>query len=189
VGAGVHIPERVNLRFTNLPAPIGDFTSRLKSDTGYIFTGAGGYKWPNGWRTELEVNWRRADVASISGTAGGGRQSVLGGMANVVYDFDGAFDSAYGLTPYFGGGVGIAHQEWKNVQGNLGVPVLNDEFDAFQWQLIGGLNVRVSSRAVAFAEYRFISIADEKIGILAGSAVRLMDQQSHNVILGLRFFF
>jgi len=189
LGAGVHMPSDTDARFSNLPPPIANFSGRLESDSGYMVTGALGYKWLNGFRTEVEANWRRADLSAINGMAAGGRQSVLGGMANILYDFDSAFDSAFGLAPYVGGGVGIAHQEWKNVQGNLGVPIINAEFDAFQWQLIGGVNMSLGSRANVFAEYRFIKVGDKDVGILAGSTARLVDQKSHNILLGVRLFF
>jgi opacity protein-like surface antigen len=189
IGAGLSIPSDVDLHFSNMPPPIADFKGRLNLDKSFNVNGAVGYKWRGGFRAELEGSWRRSDVSGISNGPGSGHETVVSGMANFLYDFKDAADSSFGVVPYIGGGVGFGRQKWKNIQGNLGVPIINASFTAFQWQAIGGLSVPLTLRLLAFVEYRYIKLADKTVNILAASNVRLTDQGNHNIFLGLRYFF
>jgi len=86
---------------------------RLRLKTGATALGSVGYGFGNGFRVELEGDWRRNDVRDyVTSQApydvrapftGSGRQRAVGGMVNVLYDLD--IGSPY-IYPYFGVGAG-----------------------------------------------------------------------------------
>jgi len=103
VGAGAGVNW---LTDTNFRAP---GTGKLKSDVvGVVGLGSIGYAFGNGFRVELEGNYRYQDVKA---NGVGGRLQSYGPMVNALYDFDAGFG---GATPYVGVGVGY---QWGEISG------------------------------------------------------------------------
>ncbi|MGY0406693.1 P44/Msp2 family outer membrane protein, partial [Pseudoalteromonas sp. SYSU M81241] len=75
-----------------------------------------GWGFGNGWRTELELSWRRADFDKASAGAlvdatTDGHYSQASVFVNALYDFH----SVQGpIRPYLGGGVGISRVSWND---------------------------------------------------------------------------
>jgi opacity protein-like surface antigen len=153
--------------------------------TGYNIAGTVGYKVTPNIRTELEVDYRRAGMNNINGVAANGAQKTLSASANVLYDFN----NSSKITPYIGGGVGIARQRWSNVNTGAGTPNINDSDHSFQWQLIGGVSTPISPRTALFVDYRYIGVADAKLNGTGGTVVADHYDHSHNVLGGVRYFF
>lgn len=100
-GAGVNWMTDTNTR-------VPGTTGKLKSDIGVVGLGSVGYAFGNGFRVELEGNYRTQNVKN------NGRGATLqsyGPMVNALYDFDAGFGA---ITPYVGVGVGY---QWGEKNG------------------------------------------------------------------------
>ncbi len=100
VGAGVNYLTETNIRRPG--------TGKIKSDIGFVGLGSVGYAFGNGFRVELEGNYRYQDVKA---NGVGGRVQSYGPMVNALYDFDAGFGA---VMPYVGLGVGY---QWGEVKG------------------------------------------------------------------------
>jgi OOP family OmpA-OmpF porin len=190
-GGGLSLPQDSNVNI-NRPgtAPVAAETT---FDMGYVLSGAFGYAWPTGIRTELEVNFRRSTINDIAEAGTTGNQGVIGVMANVLFDI-GDSDS---FRPYIGGGIGGGWAKWKNVQGGrspsflAGTPVFNDRDSTYQWQAIAGLTHPFSDSVDGFVEYRYMNTFNNKFAGAppAGSSASRHNDHSHNLLVGVRFNF
>ena len=183
--------------------------------TGWAGVGSLGWGFGNGFRAEIEGNYRANEVDSIRGFnlapigRTGGFQRTYGVMANVLYDFDFA---NFGLgqsifQPYVGVGVGYAWTEWRNIRGQSnraggGGAVLyaNDTDAQFAYQGIVGVGTPLTWLGVTgltlTAEYRFMGTlqpdlfttirSPEHQSVVAGGKIR-PDNYNHSVMLGLRY--
>jgi outer membrane protein OmpA-like peptidoglycan-associated protein len=196
LGAGITVPEPDHGDILGpVPGP-GLARPRIPTkfswDTGYNVIGAFGWKTRIGLRPEIELGWRSAAIDRVNGVPWSGNQNVAGVMANVLYDFD----SGGRLTPYAGGGVGVARQRFDNIRPpstpSAPVPPVYTGHDTnFQWQLIAGVSGRITDRLSAFIDYRYIRLDGSSIhsrAVSCGCAhIVRYDNASHNVIVGLRY--
>jgi outer membrane protein OmpA-like peptidoglycan-associated protein len=102
IGAGAGVNW---LTDTNIRAP---GSGKLKSDVGVVGLGSVGYAFGNGFRVELEGNYR---YQRVKANGVGGELQSYGPMVNVLYDFDAGLGWA---TPYVGVGVGY---QWGEIRG------------------------------------------------------------------------
>lgn len=180
-------------------------------DTGWGIAGRLGYAWTSGLRIDGEISYRRNEVAKSKfvgtdgvnffnqtdeGASGHVRQIAI--MANAYYDFI----NSTGITPYIGGGLGVA-----NVQGeftsSFHVPTqqadhLSDSDWGFAAQAIGGVSIALSRNLSLVADYRYfrafdISLSEEQPLAPANptfAAARIGgrgDYENHAVMIGLRY--
>jgi opacity protein-like surface antigen len=184
IAAGLNDPKSMDfaLRNPTTAAPVG---STAHFDTGYNFNGAFGTKWTNGIRTELEVSYRKAGMDHIGATAVDGSQKTLGLMGNVLYDID----TLGRINFSVGGGVGVGHSKWDNVRA-AGLPTFNDHDTNLQWQAIGEVGLPIGRQLALFADYRYITLYDNNFISTTGTArASAGTDRSHNVLVGLRYFF
>jgi len=193
LGAGATMPatSSVDYRAPGIAggAAIGAPT---KFDTGYILSGAIGYRWSPVVRTEFEINWRKAGVESIAGADATGKQRTLGMMGNVLFDVT----DIGGFRPYVGGGAGVGFNKWSGVRAGAspafpaGTATYSDKDTAFQWQAIGGVSRAFTERTEGFVEYRYIGLEQNKfIGATANTIASRHDDRSHNLLAGVRINF
>jgi outer membrane protein OmpA-like peptidoglycan-associated protein len=146
----------------------------LEENGGPIGVGSVGYGLGNGFRVELQGDYRTA-VQSSHGL-NDVRNQTYGAFVNALYDFDVGLDYMY---PYAGAGVGWeetfetsglrGHESSLAGQGIVGA--------AFPIPTVAGLSVT--------AEYRFMAtVDDEKF-----SGVKIGSQFNHAGLLGLRYAF
>ncbi len=191
VAAGANFSSSSNVTYHNTAA--GAFTNANTAfDTGYILSGALGYRWSNIVRTEAEFNYRKANVDTIAGANAAGKQRVMGLMGNVLFDI-GDWGS---FRPYVGAGAGVGWNKWSGVQGgaSLTFPAGTANFTqrdlAFQWQGIAGVSKAITERMEAFVEYRYIGLEQNKFaGTPAGAVASRHDDRSHNALVGVRYNF
>jgi OmpA-OmpF porin, OOP family len=192
-GGGATMPGNSSVDYRN-PAMAGGaaVNGQTNFDTGYIFSGAMGYRWGSGMRTELEFNHRKASIDSIAGADAPGKQRVWGLMGNVLFDITdiGSF------RPYVGGGAGVGWAKWSNVSGGasptfpVGTAVYNDKDTAFQWQGIAGVTRPFTDRVDGFVEYRYIGLERAKFqGAAPGVTASRHNDRSHNMMIGARYNF
>jgi OOP family OmpA-OmpF porin len=195
-GAGLDLPENIRI---GTPIPTSPRLT-LNSSNGFAGIGSLGYGLGNGFRFELEGNFRQSDLAHLSGTAfptaASGKLQTYGVMANVLFDMDIGFPWLY---PYIGGGVGY---EWTHAD-NIGAVapgggfnlVSNDTRGGFGFQAIAGLSwpiPRVPGFSVT-TEYRFMDIPNSESfnASLNGAPVglKLQEQWNNSFLIGLRYAF
>ncbi len=178
------------------PSPTG-----MAYKTGYAGLGSLGYGFGNGVRVELEGSYRRNDRGFGSAPTGvtgrSGYERKVGGMANVLFDMD--IGSPY-VFPYLGAGAGYQSVSQKLTQTGAGyVERIDSSKGAFAYQAMFGVSLPIPGVVglSAIAEYRFLGLAGTRsyTGTLAsGGAVsrfsrKTSDDDTHNVLVGLRYAF
>src|SRR5262249_47791787 len=137
---------------------------QLEPQGGFVGLGSVGYALGNGFRFELEGDYRRGDLGrSTDGFSTSGSFRTYGVMANALFDID---VGAPWIYPYIGGGVGYA---WTNLSSSLAFspasfPLLSSHVGQtegnFAFQAIGGLAFpipRVPGLSIT-TEYRFFAV-------------------------------
>lgn len=158
----------------------------VEFDPGWLVGGAVGYGFGNGIRTELEVAFARAGVGSISGSGAsgsGGAASALSGMGNVFYDFD----TGTPITPYVGGGLGVARVAYGGVS-RVANSRIADQDNVFAYQGVAGVGYRVNENLGLFADYRYFATTDPALTTDSGREVD-GEYTDHRFVLGFRWSF
>jgi OOP family OmpA-OmpF porin len=190
-GGGLSLPEdsSVDMR---IPVTTPVRNREVTFDMGYMLSGAVGYKWESGWRTELEGNYRESSLNDLATSSATGSQKIIGVMTNLIYDLG----NSTTFHPYLGGGVGVAWNKWDNVQGSpnatflFGTAVMNDRDVSLQWQGIAGVSHPFTERVDGFVEYRYIGTFNNKFhSVPPGSTISRHSDRSHNLLVGIRFNF
>lgn len=168
--------------------------SELKTDPGFAGLVSVGYGFGNGFRAELEGDYR---YNSFSDNAGGHEQKY-GGFLNALYDFN---NISPWMVPYVGVGIGYQAVEWQNVHGagaNAGLTANNSTLGSLAYQGIAGVSFPVTQQLSLTGEYHFMGLAtnrnfDGNIARAGGSSVpvgiRAKDDLNHTVLVGLRYSF
>jgi outer membrane protein OmpA-like peptidoglycan-associated protein len=195
-GAGYNLPE-------NWSGPTGESTASPHG--GFAGLGSIGYALGNGFRFELEGNYREAPLHQSSAVVtGSGHVNTYGVMANVLFDIDIGVPWLY---PYVGGGAGYA---WTNFSRQrtfsaAAFPVLSSSFNDteanFAFQAIGGLSFPIPGvpGLSLTSEYRFFGVPGSETftgsQTIAGSpsavpvTVKPQRQFNHSFLLGVRYAF
>ena len=197
----------------------GRFLRESIGDGGFIGGGIG-YKFNNWLRADLTAEYRASvdihgvDEYKFNCTFAGGscgfvgqeitRNNIWKGhlsstvvMANLYADLG----SWYGITPFVGGGVGMAYNRLTSVYdfdpsdlGGAGTVAENGEW-SFAWALAAGLGYEVNDRLALELGYRYINLGDAESGRITclGTAVCDLDPliiediDSHDIRLGMRW--
>jgi opacity protein-like surface antigen len=104
-------------------------------------------------------------------------------MANAWYDFD----LGLPITPYVGGGIGLAQVK---ISGDLDGSRLFEKNDSvFAWQVGAGASLPISDTTKLFLDYRYFSAADAHLKLEPGynGGSISADFNSHSLMLGVRF--
>ena len=162
--------------------------SEVQFDIGWAAIVAGGYRFENGLRPEIEVGFRQNDVDKLKvggrDLSGSGTERTLDFMGNLIYDFD----LGGPIIPYIGVGIGGAQVDVDSL--GAGGTSFNDRQLAFAYQGIVGVSYKISEALEAFADYRYFSTAglDLKDSIPTPASVD-DEYRSHTIIIGLRWTF
>ncbi len=206
LGGGGNLLQDEHLKLDeNFPA------GKFRYDTGGAAgLGAVGYGFGNGFRVEVEGNWRYNGLRQYLGTDfpthAGGEQQNYGGMVNGLFDMD--VRSPY-VYPYFGAGIGYEFTNWHHIQdygtnssyvfdadGTHGDLAYQGIFGlAFPIAFFPGLSIT--------AEYRWMSLLGngqfkgQSIGTqgafgpkplgLARGNVDITSDNNHSALLGIRY--
>ena len=177
VGGGVMIVEDMDLDIGAI-----DNAANLNHRNGYDVEGTVGYDF-GGFRAEVEVGYREADIKSgsfsapgipqspsgtgvpfIGSTALNGDSNALSFMVNGLLDF-GDDD---GLQGFIGGGAGVAR---VSVEPVFAGPFLDDSDTGFAWQAIAGIRAPLTKNWDVGLKYRFFN----------ASGIDLVDQVGRDV--------
>lgn len=179
------------------------FDSTADYDKGIGVYAALGKAWGNNWRTELEFSYRDNDIDSILPDGGGfsgwpsgtisGSTTTKALLVNALYDFD----TGGVLTPYLGGGVGIANVDPDIIGANAaGVPAPGTiAYGASSWepavQAIAGVAIDLAEGLALDISYRYFATdVGEYAGTLGGVPANIeTSNKSHSAFAGLRWNF
>lgn len=173
---------------------------RFNAPSGAPFTvrpaqgfGAGataGYEFPSGLRLEGEAIFRNNDVDRVGGPGYGGssggaiRSEAF--MGNVLYDFL----PNERLTPYIGGGVGIANVSLNGIS-SAGNRLVDDQDHQFAYQGIAGMKYALDPNWSTSLDYRYFATLNPHFAAIANAGGGEFDAEhhSHNVMLSLAYHF
>ncbi len=164
--AGAAIPTG-DVDYTN-----GTTTVDTEFNTGFTFGGALGYKWNDidlaafTPRTEIEVNYSENNVGQLDFSGNGiGNETVFEGsqassvsiLGNLFIDGPELFDT--GITPYIGGGVGVAITN-HNIFYNAGLNLNDDGDTSLTWHVTGGAKYALTDTVSVFTDVGFRQIVN-----------------------------
>ena len=200
LGGGANLLQDEKLSVSGQPAFVPD--SRVRFDVGPDLTGAVGYGFGNGFRLEVEGDWRQNDVHSWINpepATAGGRSRNYGAMANLLFDMD---IGANWIYPYFGAGVGYSRTEWNEVYGEPNCLcgsgfVASGAEGHFAYQGLFGLSFPVAylPGLSLTAEYRFFSATGSPTfpaytvsgDTVTGTRIGPNTDFNHTGLIGLRY--
>lgn len=179
------------------PPNITEETVRFKTTYEDGFSGGltFGYAYPNGFRPEFNINYRRNDFESVTfqegfGTADGSSTESVDGhaeslklMGNVWYDMQ----TNSRVTPYIGFGVGASHFGFQNFA-VAGAESIDDEDTVFSYQVGTGIAVDITDYLAISLDYRMVGSDDPKLIANSGDSVEV-DERNHSALLSLRWNF
>src|SRR5271156_5652762 len=113
LGAGYNYLQQLDLKFdTRVPLPAS--SAKLSGDGGFVGSGSIGWGFGNGFRVEVQGDYRQ-DNQKISNSTffqgGDGDTESYGGYLNGLYDFDVGYPFFF---PYVGVGAGYRWTELNN---------------------------------------------------------------------------
>ena len=185
----------IDIAVPEIPIPGGVIKTNFAMNTGYGVQMAVGRKFGS-FRLEGEAGYAAnhsdhytAIIPPTGRITSDGQHSALRLMANGYVDFGhGA------IQPYVGGGIG-----WTRVRNRVIAPrapfpteapmrLIDDQANAFAWQLIAGAAIRLSPKLALTAQYRRFS-AGEILGKDLVSHKFSSRHAGHNIDIGLRVRF
>jgi len=164
------------------------FISEINFDTGFNFGGVVGYHLLPNIRVEGEVTYRENDLDGIRFADGtnfnaGGEASALSGLVNIWYDIP----IPARVTPYVGGGVGVAAIEGDDITAE-GVPLADDDDVVFGGQAGAGIRVPIIPRVTASIDYRYFRTVSPDFVDTVGNEFE-SEYETHNVGASVTFAF
>ena len=197
-GAGVYLPEDITVHTSVASAP----RPTLSPSVGFAGLGSVGYALGNGFRFEIEGNYRHADISSGAGPGSptfSGTLRTYGALANVLFDMDIGVPWIY---PYVGGGVGYAWTDLNNLTVTptgppLGVVRSNGTQGSLAFQFMGGVSFPIPNvpGLSLTAEYRFFAVTGGQNYSATMTPpggpfpMKLQQQYSNNFLFGVRYAF
>jgi OmpA-OmpF porin, OOP family len=204
-GAGYNYLEDVN---TKPSLPVLDSPRlNIRGNSGFGALGSIGYGLGDGWRFELEGNYRQTNINRVTGTVfpttAGGENRTFGVMANAIFDLDIGFPWLY---PYLGVGAGAAWTDLNHAYvAGTNFPFLLRQNGTgaatIAYQLIAGLSFPIPNMPglSLTAEYRFFGMFNDQSyqGTLTSGApptvrseaVKLRQQYNNSALFGVRYAF
>jgi hypothetical protein len=178
--------------------PSGFTGDQLRRNDGFAGLGSVGYGFGNGFRVEVEGNYRQNGLRGLSGTAAptsaAGTLQGYGVMGNVLFDMDVGSPWVY---PYIGGGVGYGWEHLNDARLTQSGTTFTsgDTQGGFAWQAIGGLSFPIWGvpGLSLTAEYRYHSLLGDETfhGTVAGTSasMKLDTEHDHDFLFGIRYAF
>ena len=186
LGAGINIMQNEKITANGQ-------SGSLSTKLGPVVVLGLGYGFGNGFRAEVEGNYRSNSANSVSGIAGvtgvSGTEQKYGVMVNALYDFD----VAPWISPYIGAGVGYQASNWQGFSfaaggGSTGVSGTKGSF-AYQGIAGAALPIDGVPGLAVTAEYRFMGLAGNRGYSAPGVNISSTDNYNHSVLLGVRYAF
>lgn len=165
-----------------------------KFKPGWLAGGTAGYSFANGFRPELEVDFRRNQVRKVnldgvgSTTDVNGFQDNLTGMANIWYDIKTPTGFFSRVHPYLGGGVGISRFDIDKY--SVGGTQLVNGFDTvFAYQGGAGFGFDITKRLTASVDWRYLETSKGTFAVNGTNSTVDARYRSNSLMGGLRYSF
>jgi outer membrane protein OmpA-like peptidoglycan-associated protein len=187
VGAGPSFV--VDVQPSEQPGETSDIATDTSFKTGFRTTGALGWGFGNGIRTELEVGYGASDVSTgTANLSNNGRVTQFSVLGNALYDFE----TGTPWSPHLGVGVGFAADRVGGVNFPVGVQPIDSFSHVFTYQGIAGIEYAFAPQFHLGLDYRYIGSTD--ITVSPGSIPAVphsasYNLDSHNVLVTLRLDF
>ena len=151
--------------------------AKITSNYGVGYSGALGFDFNKGLRTELEYSYRNVDLNKITSTVGSigiaGNYTLNTLMANVGY----RLMNSHKLSPYLSGGLGMA---WHDAEVGAGI---SGSDSTIAYQLLVGLDYLIGPRSEIGLGYSYLGTPDPDFGgVTAEIGV-------HNIGITVRQYF
>ncbi len=175
-------------------------SAKIAFGGGVVGVGSLGYGLGNGVRVELEGDYRGNGQRHAG--PGGGRETKVGAMANVLFDIDSGFGWAF---PYVGLGGGYQEVGWNDVAlgggGRLPATMsVRQTLGRLAYQAIVGASFPVDlvPGLSLTAEYRYLGLGGSRTyrysavappALPAQGRTHTSDDGNHEVLVGLRYAF
>jgi len=192
-GAGVNIMQDEGAKASVGTTSTGGW---LKSHVGPAFSVDLGYGLGNGFRAEIEGNYK---YNTFYGTNAGGQEQKFGALVNVLYDFVGLVPI---VQPYVGVGAGYEWAQDRNIyaaNGPVKATARTDTEGSFAYQGIVGAAIPIASMPglAITADYRFLGMTGNRNyggTITSGrvstpTTVTLNNDFNHTILIGFRYNF
>lgn len=192
--AGFNFSEDIDSRLPGPPGP----GATIRTNGGFLGAATAGYGFGNGFRVELEGNYRRGGIVGLLPAAPSpatGQLVTYAALVNVLYDLD--VGSPW-LYPYIGAGAGYARTSADGV--SLPVPGGQARLTGTQArpavQAIAGASFPIAGvpGLSATAEYRFMGVIGNETFAAASfpggpTGIVFRDQFNHGFLVGMRYAF
>ncbi len=165
----------------------GGATFDTEFDTGYNVGAAVGYDFGMG-RLEGEIAYRQNDFDKVDvlgiDLGADGDTSALSFMVNAYWDIE----TGSPVTPYLGGGIGMANVSINDFQVDFFGDVADDDDTVFAYQLAAGVGFEVAPSLVLDLGYRYFATEDPEFEDDFGDKFD-SEYATHNASVGLRMNF
>ena len=181
----------------------GNGKSNDLGSAGVVGIGVGKY-FNNNIRGEMSLNYRDGHQLDTTDTINAGF-SYKADLKSVSMFFSGYYDfnsinlSGKSLTPYIGGGIGLA----RNDMGVTTVSVSGENFTSmiegknvteFAWKLGAGANLNLTEKCSLDLNYQFVDLGKFKSGLVSNTMINLYkpfegDYRTNELTIGLRYKF
>lgn len=195
-GAGANWRNAVNQNGFNIRS----------ENPGWVGLGSVGYGFGNGFRVEVEGNYRHNSIRRSTFTGGfvgsSGSLRTYGGMVNALYDFSLASFGLPNISPYLGAGVGYGQSQYNRVtlrNGAIGLSSIGSGNGNFAYQGIAGIAFGLGDIVPGLAlttEYRYYGTLDTSQrfavtapGVATSARSGKLNNGNHDLLLGLRYNF
>ena len=167
--------------------------AKSEMETGYVLSGLAGYDFGS-FRFEGEIAYRENDIDKVtilnSDTDSSGDVSAWAFMVNGYFDFE----NRTAFTPYIGAGIGYARVEidGKATYGGSTTVKWDDHDSGLAYQLMAGVAWDLSDTIVLDMSYRYLDCDDIEIAGTSNWGFTVEDEidyESHNFMIGLKWFF
>lgn len=193
---GASITRDTDATTVDYIAPVTTFDDRIQFDPGINIGGTGGYDF-GFFRLEGELSYKHAEMKAINDRNSGARYRSIDGSLGTLAMMGNAFFDLHNdspVTPYWGGGVGLAVLNLSDTFGtntNTGTRdfIYSEANDTvFAYQAGGGVEIALNRQLSLDVGYRYFgtSTATFDKDITRTTELKL---ESHNVAVGLRVKF
>ncbi len=192
---GVSMLDKIDVTTNEYIGSLNTYHDRIESNPGVYVGGTAGYDF-GAIRLEGELSYRQNEMDKITdrdtGFNYGGVDGDIGVFAAMVNGFV-DFHNSTAVTPYFGGGVGVATIYLSDTYGTDSFGVRRtlyseDDESVAAYQVGGGLDIALNSYSSIDVGYRYFE-TDKANFNSDWYQSKNFKCQSHNVAVGVRFKF
>jgi opacity protein-like surface antigen len=198
--AGVSLMSADDMRNTSNGTNLAPTNKKDEDDAVFAVGGALGYNWMPRFkapiRTDIEYMYRTSlnyspNPTYINAAIPTKSDNDLNShtvMANVYWDI-GTWNK---ITPFIGGGVGVAINETDTKGTVIATGVTKDYSQTdvnFAWTAGAGLNYAINKNWSVEMSYRYIDLGEASFGNKTDGEISTNDVTSHEILAGLRFQF